>query len=201
MKELTNLQLDALREAGNIGAGHAAIALSQMMNKKVMMSVVRTEIVPSNVFLKGFVEEHDPEVAGVYLITLGDTQGAAIFMFQKAAALNLCDLLLTRQRGSTTFVDEQAQSALKELGSILTGSFFSVLSDMLHLNFFHKTPLYAEDDAAVILYGICDSVFGDRQERLCVTTEFVESNSRIKGSFVFIPTVETMQKFLTQLQV
>ncbi|NNM93652.1 MAG: CheY-P-specific phosphatase CheC, partial [Candidatus Eremiobacteraeota bacterium] len=31
---LTDLQKDALKEVGNIGAGHAATALSQLLNAK-----------------------------------------------------------------------------------------------------------------------------------------------------------------------
>ena len=33
------MQLDALKEVGNIGAGNAATALSQFLNKKVDMTV------------------------------------------------------------------------------------------------------------------------------------------------------------------
>jgi len=36
---LTDEQKDALSEVGNIGAGHAATALSQLIKKKVMISV------------------------------------------------------------------------------------------------------------------------------------------------------------------
>ncbi len=199
--KLTELQLDALREASNIGAGHAAIALSQMMNRKIMIAVVKTDIVPSEVLLKDIIDDTDPHVVGVYLKTLGDTQGAVVFMFHKVSALKISDLLLFRDEGTTKFIDEHCQSALKELGSILTGAFFSVLSDMLGLKFFHQTPLYAADDADVILYGICENIFGDRKERLCLTTEFIEPGSQIKGSFVFIPTDETMKKLLSKLEI
>jgi chemotaxis protein CheC len=39
MRSLKALQLDALREVANIGAGHAATALSQMINSTIMISV------------------------------------------------------------------------------------------------------------------------------------------------------------------
>ena len=38
-KRLSGEQLDALKEVANIGSGHAATSLSQLMNKKVMVRV------------------------------------------------------------------------------------------------------------------------------------------------------------------
>ena len=43
---LSPMQLDALREIGNIGAGNAATALSQIINRKIDMSVPRLNILP-----------------------------------------------------------------------------------------------------------------------------------------------------------
>ena len=39
-QDLTPLQLDALSEVGNIGTGNAATALSQLINRKVDMTVL-----------------------------------------------------------------------------------------------------------------------------------------------------------------
>ena len=42
--DLNNLQIDVLREIGNIGAGNAATALAKMLNKKVDMDVPKVKI-------------------------------------------------------------------------------------------------------------------------------------------------------------
>ena len=39
VRELGSLQLDGLREVANIGAGHAATALSQLTNRRIMVGV------------------------------------------------------------------------------------------------------------------------------------------------------------------
>ena len=44
VRDLKELQLDALREVANIGAGHAATALSQMTNRKIMISVPEVNV-------------------------------------------------------------------------------------------------------------------------------------------------------------
>jgi chemotaxis protein CheC len=39
MKTLSSVQIDALKEVSNIGAGHAATALSDMTGQKVLINV------------------------------------------------------------------------------------------------------------------------------------------------------------------
>ena len=44
LRRLTPRQLDALREVANIGAGHAATALSQMTEQRIMISVPQLSV-------------------------------------------------------------------------------------------------------------------------------------------------------------
>jgi chemotaxis protein CheC len=44
VRDLKALQLDALREVANIGAGHAATALSQMTNRTIMIAVPEVNV-------------------------------------------------------------------------------------------------------------------------------------------------------------
>ena len=198
--KLNLLQMDALREVANIGAGHAAIAMSQMLNKKIMIAVTRSDVIPSDRFLHNMVGKAREPVVGVYLQTLGDIQGTVIFMFKKDSSLKFCDLMLLRRSGETRFVDEKCQSALKELGSILTGAFFTVLSNMIEIQAFHKTPMFAFDDPETLVLGVCQEIFGDKKQRLCLATEFIESSSKITGAFAFVPTGEAMETILSKLK-
>ena len=44
IENMDHMQMDVLKEIGNIGAGNAMTALAQMLNKKVDMSVPKVEI-------------------------------------------------------------------------------------------------------------------------------------------------------------
>ena len=46
VRDLKESQLDAIREVANIGAGHAATALSGMTNKTIMITVPRVYVRP-----------------------------------------------------------------------------------------------------------------------------------------------------------
>jgi len=77
---LSALQLDALKEVSNIGAGNAATALSMMIGRKVDMTVPAVNIVK----LEDIVEENgECEVAGTVVRVLGDIAGN-IFWYSKS---------------------------------------------------------------------------------------------------------------------
>src|SRR5213594_2917417 len=74
VRDLKALQLDALKEVANIGAGHAATALSQLTHRRIMISVpeiniARLEEVPS------LIGDPQEVVAAVLMHMLGDLTG------------------------------------------------------------------------------------------------------------------------------
>lgn len=116
-RQLTDFQLDALREIGNIGAGNAATALAQMVNRKIDMKVPRISILP-------FAEVADTVggaealVAGINLQILGDIRGNMLFLLPAPSASLLVDMLFSRQEGQASGLDEMDRSALMEIGNI-----------------------------------------------------------------------------------
>src|SRR5213079_1149631 len=150
VRDLKALQIDALREVANIGAGHAATALSQLTNRRIMISVpqiniARLEEVPD---LLG-----DPQevVAAVLMHMLGDLTGRTLLLFPEAMARKLCDMLLRRPPGTTTVFDALEQSCLKESGNILSGAYMNALSDFMGMLLLPSVPSLVVDLSAAVL--------------------------------------------------
>src|SRR5919206_1831268 len=115
-------QLDALRETANIGAGHAATALSQMTGGTIMISVPTITIsaledVPSQI-----MDSEEP-IAAVLMHMLGDLTGRTLLVFPRPTALRLAQIMLRRPRGSSRDLGDLEQSAIKEAGNILSGAY------------------------------------------------------------------------------
>src|SRR5882672_10231781 len=96
LRTLKALQMDALREVANIGAGHAATALSQMIGETIMITVptinvARLEEIPPQ------VTAPDEPVAAVLMHMLGDLTGRTLLVFPKRTARRLAALLLRRE--------------------------------------------------------------------------------------------------------
>ena len=79
MASFSSLQLDAIKEVGNIGTGNAATALSGLLSTRINMTVPKTELV--SIYELG---EHygDPMqiVGAVFVRSLGGFQCSLIFI-------------------------------------------------------------------------------------------------------------------------
>src|SRR5947199_7703449 len=92
VRDLKELQIDALREVANIGAGHAATALSQLTNRRIMISVpqiniARLEEVPD---LLGNPQD---VVAAVLMHKLGVLKGRTLVLFPEEAEVCVMAML------------------------------------------------------------------------------------------------------------
>src|SRR6266850_1037744 len=169
VRELQQLQLDALREVANIGAGHAATALSQMTNMTVMISVpkvnvLRLEEVPD------LLGKPDDVIACVLMHMLGDLTGRTLVIFPEPSARMLCDILLRRPPGSTTAFLEMEQSGIKEAGNILTSAYMTALSDFMGMMLLPSVPSLVVDLSGAVLTTAYLNFGHDRDYAFCVET-------------------------------
>ena len=81
---LSDFQKDALTEVGNIGIGHATTSLSQMVNKRVWISIPDMKLLPL-IEVPALVRNEDP-VVGVILQLTGDAKGYLLLLLSKKTA-------------------------------------------------------------------------------------------------------------------
>lgn len=193
---LSLMQLDALKEVGNIGAGNAATALSQLINKKIDMTVPAVNIVPFESIFSRI--GGDEVVIGVLVRVLGDTPGNILFIFKKEGALNLIETL-TGQRDES--ISDMGNSVLCEIGNIISSAFMNAIARFTNLLIMPSVPAVSYDMLGAILSTtfIESGQFDDSV--LDIETMFLESNSEISGHFYFIPMPGSLEKILEALGV
>ena len=94
--QLNTMELDALRETANIGAGHAATALSQMTGNTIMI----TRADDHDRRARGCAVAHSfPEeepIVAVLMQMMGDLTGRTLLVFPHPTAIRLAQLMLRR---------------------------------------------------------------------------------------------------------
>jgi len=204
VRELKALQLDALREVANIGAGHAATALSQLTDRRIMISVPEINVARIEDVAE-LLGDADQVVAAVMMHMLGDLTGRTLLLMPDHDARTLCDLLLRKEPGTTTTFDVLEESSLKEAGNILGGAYMNALSDFMGMMLLPSVPSLEVDLAgAVMTSALLD--FGSEGEReyvLCVETEFVfrDANRSLMGHFLLLPDVPSLQAIFDAIRV
>ena len=177
--------LDALREVGNIGAGHAATALSQFLGEVVSLEIpqVRTlELRQIPDALGG--AEH--VIVGIHLKVLGEVRGNLLLTLSTGAA----EVLLERVGvGKVDLHDppEMAASALRELGNILASTYLNAVSQVLHMSLVPSVPGLAVDMAGAVVDFLLIELAGVTDETTVLETAFQEVHGKVRGRIFLLP--------------
>ena|SRR5215208_7146454 len=202
VRDLKDSQLDAMREVANIGAGHAATALSGMTNRTIMITVPRVYVRPLEEACD-LVGEPDAVVAAVLMHMMGDLTGRAMVLFPKRAAHTVCDLLFHRPMGATTELGEIEQSGLKETGNILASAYLNALSDFMGMMLIPSVPSLVIDLSGAVLTSAQLNFGHDRDYAFCVETAFrVEGTSEsLGGHFLLLPDMSSLRAIFDAIRL
>ena len=197
---MDDLEFDVLTEIGNIGAGNATTALSQLINTRIDMNVPRVKML-TFAELAQVIGGEETLVAGILLSLEGDIQGSLLFILESDAARVLVQRLvgLTSGLDSDTFTEIEI-SALQEIGNIITGAYLSAISSLTKLTISISVPSLAFDMAGAIL-SVPAIEFGKLGDKaLLIESRFKDLDViDISGYFILIPTMESYTRILKSL--
>lgn len=201
LRSLDASQLDAMREVANIGAGHAATALSQMTNRVIMISVPEVSIVKLEE-VDRILGEPDEVVAAVMMKVLGDVTGRTVQVFPGPSAVKLTALLLGGAEPQfPEGFDDMHQSTLKEIGNIIVGAYLNALSDFMGMLLIMSVPAIAIDMAGAVMTTSYLN-FGDEKDFVfCVNTEMTMGDEHVRAHFLLIPDDASLQVILREMKL
>ena len=201
LNQLNDMQYDVLREIGNIGAGNATTALSQMLNQKMDMSVPKVALVPFNE-ISDVMGAEDQTVVGIMLGFEGDVEGMMMFLFDTRSAHHLVNTLMMRDKEDG--VEEGADftdmdmSALNEIGNIVSGSYLTAISKLTNLKMISTVPEMTIDMIGALL-SVPASEFGKYGDKLLLIQSQFGELDFVNGYFLMIPELHSYDKLLASL--
>ena len=198
LEKLTPMQLDVLSEVGNIGAGHAATALSQLVDRPVALTPPMLEIIPfgevPNVF--GGPEQL---VGAVYSRLLGDIAGGILLMAPRQSSLSVVDLMRNRPVGATKSFGRDEEGLFTHVSSILTASYIAAIARMADLNVLPSSPSFVLDMAGAILQVATVEVGMKATSALLVRTSFIDEDTTVEVGVFFLPDPDSLEIILGRL--
>ena len=201
LRTLDPLQLDALREVANIGAGHAATALSELTGRRVMVdvpavSVVRLEDVGTVLGDPGMV------VSAVILRVEGELEGRALQVFPETTAVAIASALTRADAGPLMAFGEMERSTMLEVGNALTGAYLSALSMFIGKTTTTSVPALAIDMAAAVMTtGYLN--FGEEEDHVfCMSTRLgFADRADLPAHFLLLPDGASLRVILRALHL
>ena len=192
---LNEMQKDALKEIGNICAGNAATALSQLLDKKISIVVPRILFMPIE-DVPNSVGGADKLVVGLILRVLGDIPSHILFIFSQKDALALASFMTQKPVSDGKVITELERSALKEIGVILANAYIGALSAFVGMGLVPSVPELIADMAGAIVDYILIELSDVYKFALLVESEFCETSASIKGHFFLIPNAIGLEMIL-----
>lgn len=195
---LSEMQLDALREVGNIGSSHAATALSQLVGKPVNIAVPEIELrrvtdVPS---LLGGPEEI---VAAAYFRLLGEIAGSILLVASLSTAVELVRQLHGHDSDGQETLDHDGQQMFTHVAFVQCSAYLAAIARMADLNVMPAPPQFALDMAGAIL-EVSVARLGMRADHvLLLRTVFIGEGFELDASLLFLPEPDGLDVLLGRL--
>ena len=200
-ESLQRLQLDALREVANIASGHAATALGQLTDRRIMITVPEFEAVAIDEIPTVLGYSGEPVVV-VAMHLLGDMTGSLVFLMPEINARRLCTLLLSQPFGPGAKLDQLAQSTVTETGNILGGAYSSALGTILGGVVMLSVPTFGIEPPDQVLAKHRAASEAD-DIGLCIETRLTMDgdDAAFGGHLVMLPNQGSLRSLLDALRV
>lgn len=197
LEQVTHEYYDVLKEIGNIGAGNAMTALSQMLQCKVDMKVPQVKLLEFKE-LGAMMGGEEQLMIGVYLAVEGDVTGSIMFLLKQDSAKHLVNKIMMGMASEGPDFTEMELSAVKEVSNIITGAYLNSLSTLTNLVIYPSPPELTLDMAGAIL-SVPAIEFGTIGDQILLIQSQFYDEVEIDGYFILIPDLESYQKILTSL--
>lgn len=191
--------LDVLKEVGNIGAGNALTALSQIINKKVDMEVPVIEVIETEKIVNT-VETAEMLIVGVYVKFWGDISGNIMLVLDKHSSDHLIKILLG-EVSDDNFYSEMEMSAIQEIGNILSSSYINSISQLSNLNIQMSVPSVSIDMAGSILSVPAIEYSEVSDKIILIENKILEGDNEIVGNLYFMPDIDSFKLLFNNLGV
>ncbi len=189
------MDLDVLLEMGNMGAGHATTALSELVQERVLIDVPRLKTGPPHLVPRIF-ERHDQPTTAVYMHLKGKADCDIMLAFEVEEAKKIA--AMTASASSLETSPEIEKSAMEELGSIMICSFLNAMADFAGIELVPVPPQTVTDSFDTIIDNFLANQALVSDSVLIFETQFRRSGSSAEGFLLVFPSLEFQKTLINE---
>lgn len=182
-KELTDLQIDFIKEQFNIGMGCAANELSQLVSEEVMMSVPSFSLISWSDLVSRLTFGPNDQVTVVHVKIGGDLNGQGLLVYPTLDSLELAHLL-SHDFSPLNDLTELEEEALAEISGIIINSIISTIGSQLQFSAFTNIPVCERGNWNYVSNSFLPADMN--QLVMFVGMSFAIDNNSLKGELIFL---------------
>jgi chemotaxis protein CheC len=184
--------LKTLTEIAAAGITNAAKGFSSLLDHQIDVTPPDVRVVPLFDIPK-LTGGPEKEAIGIYLRAEGDLEGQIMLILPLQKALDLVDLLMGLDPGTTQTLGSLERSALGEVGN-MTGAFFlNAVANMTHTSIRPTPPAVIVDMVGAIVDIIIATTGGVSENVIIMQSNFLDGGRKVDIEFLVIPDQLTSQ--------
>lgn len=189
--ELPHDVRDALTEVFNIGIGHAAGALSELVDDEILLTVPQLGIMKRAEFCEMAGRLWEEPASIVHQSFDGPFHGDALLIFPVRESLELVRVLLD-EPAPIESMTELEREALLEVGNIILNACLSCIGDMLEREITNDLPDYIEAEPAKLVLRL---VTDPEWYVIFLRIDFTVKSNNMLGNIVFVLDIPAADAF------
>lgn len=196
MINLSELHLDALTEVFSIGAGRAALSLSEIVGDEVRISVPSVQVINSKDINSTSLSLNSGRFGAVTQHFSGPFNAEAVLLFTEEQALKIVSDMM----GSRMSLEELAEfehEAMCELGNIILNACLSAMADILNFSLESSLPDYTVSSADDILYRLKES--SNQPYVMVLHIDLAIEKRQTAGNLVFLLSSASLANLVTHV--
>ena len=187
--------LEMLNTIASEGIKNAADGFSGMVGRRIEVSNPEIELVPLLTIPK-IVGGLEDDAVGVYLRFEGDMIGQIMMIIPHQKALELVDLLMGLEKGTTKHLGSLERSALGELGNLCGTFFLNSIAKTVGASFRPSPPAIMVDMLGAILDIVVATAGGVNEHVLLMHANFMDGVRFVETDFWVIPDMKALNNLL-----
>jgi chemotaxis protein CheC len=194
--------IDALQELGNIGSGHSANALADLLNRRIDMSLPRFNKLPINDLPEvGFKDKNPDSIFAVVMLeSTGEIPMNTLIVFDEETL----DSLLRIIRDIDNAIDIQKlstldQSTISEVGNILGLHFITSINTFLGVKDMPLPPVLVIEKSKTVLSTIVSHYGKTTPDLLMIECDIFAANTKLSPLIILAPEPKSVEKTILKM--
>ena len=194
--------IDALQELGNIGSGHAANALADLLNRRIDMSLPRFQKLTTSEISTFKWKDKNPEsiFAVVILETKGELSLNTLIVFDEDTLNALIRIIRDLNEDvDMTKLSSLDQSIISEVGNILSLHFVTSIYTFLGVKGMPSTPVLVIEKSETILTSLATHYSEDFTDLLLIECDIFAANTKLNPLVILAPEPKSVEITLSKM--
>jgi len=192
--ELSENQVDYLKEIINIGIGRSGNVLNKIVKNRVVLKVPVVQILKIS-DLDGRIGFSDNNLLSIVSMNFnGELAGKVELIFPSASAIKMVDLL-TDKTSPILEMDQLRSGTLNEVGNIVLNSLIGTFGNLLKTRFKFSLPKFKECSVS----EVSESYSSATDYIIFAETHFYVSDANIEGGFILYFELKSYDHFIQLL--